>query len=1084
MTWYDPRTWVQRITRPIYQRVYRPYVSPHVQRVRTGISTMQTTAQRYARKYKPTVSYERAAERRERVVRKLKKIKKRIPEKEAIARTIVRASPGGIIAREAIKRVPDIKRGIKEIKEIRAVERPPVPTTQRRVKGYGQDFAIAESIPRGALPKHVSVSGAPGQMGLLMGAKATLPFWRQKVEEAWGWKPQAERKFETQLKEYQTATTGYKRTPEGALILPTKLTPEVQTWKSQKEALETEAERKGWVTGSKIMYPATPEGEAWAERYETVIKRGEEKYLTPEGRVKPEYVEYTDKSKAILAQQEALTKRTEQLSNPVYMAKEHTKGMWIAPVVTKAYEFGDWWGKTVSTPLEEATKKYPQVATALSITPMPIITVPRYIGKKVLEQIAPKSVKEYIRKMPLGITDLPTSVKVGMVKGVPDIPIMAAEVGYAGEYIYEHPKEAAMIAPGVAAYITKGMAKEAVTSPGEFAGRMITMAVVTGGIGKAVRPVMPKHISGIRPTETGAITYKGLGIRGIKEPRPVIGMWKETTRTPDIVGIQRALVLGKQYPAVRYLKGVREAEIPMPEFGVGARVFGKQTYTEVGIGRAIKYERMRMEGLWGKDYFLPERTVGVPEPAKIPTFKALPPPKPVLWKRVGPPTLAKRVTALAKTKQPKPIREWGIRIEKPDIPTYTELAHGRAYKIEKGYRAFQIGEYPTIFKTLGLGKGIPKFGKGITEIIHPFRKKVPRAYEPSMLDYQAPRGLLTEGLRLDMTMAKIRPSERPPSPIEKLYERVTAEDIFRDLGIERRPAVGVSAVLKPIETRYLKFTPEGELISQPEATLLKPKRKAEVTTTPKVSFDFKVMPDKAIKTATDTGLSTKTIVKETTKETRRVREAAKEEIGKIEAFGKMPISKGFGFGFPVIKGIPTYISERVEKEKSFGIVIPGYEVAFKPHPIEAFAPKEKRKEKEGVFGLIKPKIQPSVDLGFETAPRVEPITDFEYEPIRPPPPVITTFGGEEPPPFIPFSWGDGKKKKKRKPKAKKQWEWLEEFTVQRPAELHFGAIESGIPKVSKVVMLPQITMADITPKPRKTKTLKGIKTNKRVKKKK
>ena len=76
------------------------------------------------------------------------------------------------------------------------------------------------------------------------------------------------------------------------------------------------------------------------------------------------------------------------------------------------------------------------------------------------------------------------------------------------------------------------------------------------------------------------------------------------------------------------------------------------------------------------------------------------------------------------------------------------------------------------------------------------------------------------------------------------------------------------------------------------------------------------------------------------------------------------------------------------------------------------------------------------------------------------------------------------KKKKRKPKAKKQWEWLEEFTVQRPTELHFGAIESGIPKVSKVTMLPQITMTDIIPKARKTKGLKGSKTKRSKKRKK
>ena len=35
---------------------------------------------------------------------------------------------------------------------------------------------------------------------------------------------------------------------------------------------ESEAERKGWATDSKIMYPSTPEGEAWAGRYEAVCE--------------------------------------------------------------------------------------------------------------------------------------------------------------------------------------------------------------------------------------------------------------------------------------------------------------------------------------------------------------------------------------------------------------------------------------------------------------------------------------------------------------------------------------------------------------------------------------------------------------------------------------------------------------------------------------------------------------------------------------------------------------------------------------------------------------------------------------------
>ena len=73
-----------------------------------------------------------------------------------------------------------------------------------------------------------------------------------------------------------------------------------------------------------------------------------------------------------------------------------------------------------------------------------------------------------------------------------------------------------------------------------------------------------------------------------------------------------------------------------------------------------------------------------------------------------------------------------------------------------------------------------------------------------------------------------------------------------------------------------------------------------------------------------------------------------------------------------------------------------------------------------------------------------------------------------------------KKKKKRKAKKKKQWEWLEEVTVQRPEELRFGALGSGIPKVSKVKML---TMEDITSKPPSPKKRKKAKTVKKRKNK-
>ena len=125
-------------------------------------------------------------------------------------------------------------------------------------------------------------------------------------------------------------------------------------------------------------------------------------------------------------------------------------------------------------------------------------------------------------------------------------------------------------------------------------------------------------------------------------------------------------------------------------------------------------------------------------------------------------------------------------------------------------------------------------------------------------------------------------------------------------------------------------------------------------------------------------------------------------------------------------------------------------------------------------------------------PKYPPV--YKEPPYTPPPPPLLPPDEEppfyppySPPPFLPPAITPKERvQKKAKPKKKKAWEWLEEFTVQRPEELHFGAIESGIPKVSKVTMLPTLTMADITPNPkqRKAKSLKGSKSNRRSKKKK
>lgn len=353
---------------------------------------------------------------------------------------------------------------------------------------------------------------------------------------------------------------------------------------------------------------------------------------------------------------------------------------------------------------------------------------------------------------------------------------------------------------------------------------LLPMAVGTYAGMKAI----PSIVRGAEVTPEGAIrTYKGLGLGEYKSP--VVGVFRETIKAPDVTITQKALVLGKEYPALRVDRVIKKGELITPEWRVPFKV-GK---VELGLGRSIKFERVggeawfakHVRALIGKEPIIPTKAkVSVPKPE-------LPPPKPVLWTRKGPTDIAKRVTALVRTKQPRPIKQWGMRIEKPEIPTWTEIVPERLFHIKKGYTAIEFGREPTIIKKIGLAK--PKYQKsGIEEMIHPFRKKVPHTYEPSVLDYQQPKGLLGEGFKLDIHGAKIRMTERPLSPIERLYEKPTIGDIYSELGIKKKPFFGVKEVLKPIETRYLKFTEEGELIPQPEISIPKPKQKVVVITKP------------------------------------------------------------------------------------------------------------------------------------------------------------------------------------------------------------------------------------------------------------
>ena len=110
----------QRVTTPIYKRII-PYVKPYVSRVTTIVPQV-------VKKYAPTISYERAAERREAVIRELKKkkkeivplikrrvveeIKERIPEREAVVSRVAKIVPPIIISKKIIEQAPRIAKHI------------------------------------------------------------------------------------------------------------------------------------------------------------------------------------------------------------------------------------------------------------------------------------------------------------------------------------------------------------------------------------------------------------------------------------------------------------------------------------------------------------------------------------------------------------------------------------------------------------------------------------------------------------------------------------------------------------------------------------------------------------------------------------------------------------------------------------------------------------------------------------------------------------------------------------------------------------------------------------------------------------
>jgi len=272
-----------------------------------------------------------------------------------------------------------------------------------------------------------------------------------------------------------------------------------------------------------------------------------------------------------------------------------------------------------------------------------------------------------------------------------------------------------IILGGMGAGYAGGVGYETYKAPtlekkGEVLGRTsVEIAEMAAGTYMGIK-TSPSYIKGIEISPEGAIrSYKGLGIGETR--RPIIGIFKETLKTPEVSTAQRALVLGEDYPALRYLRSTETIQFKTPWMGRGAGGWRTITTKEIGIGRAIKFETKKGEALWGRDVFLGE----IKKPPITPEYKALPETTTraiTLWKRGKDVSLAKRPTEIEVYEPPdiKEIVPRGIRIEARKIPTYTELIPGRLYKAEVGYKAFQIGKYPKHIKILNMAK--PKYRWG------------------------------------------------------------------------------------------------------------------------------------------------------------------------------------------------------------------------------------------------------------------------------------------------------------------------------------------------------------------------------------
>ncbi len=317
-------------------------------------------------------------------------------------------------------------------------------------------------------------------------------------------------------------------------------------------------------------------------------------------------------------------------------------------------------------------------------------------------------------------------------------------------------------------------------------------------------------------------------IKGLlpKEAPPGIGIKKGVRVSPEFVGPRIARTADWSSLFEREIKGIYK-ELPSPK-----------------LKGLLSEEAGQLPGVGYMPRAAPER----------PTIKRpllLEPPEIIEMGKVAP-------------------KKWGMRIEKPKIMEITELAPSRAYRITRGYDAFQIGKRPSFIKIIK--PRALKFGKPLYETSTAHKIKITKEIpwrERKILEYETPKRL-TEGLTLDISKAEIKGAEiEGASKIEELYKKTTIEDVMRDIGMKHKKPDWIKAEREKFEKSDWTKKSLKDIYAEAEEPLLqqervtKQKRKVHVAEREKIEFEYEV--------ATETRLAQRVRTKEVAKQRERVR---------------------------------------------------------------------------------------------------------------------------------------------------------------------------------------------------------------------